>query len=141
MRAYDQARAIRRAGARDQGEEAGDALRALAEHLDAARRLVDLPLGGDSADGRGRGAAAACSAGHDGAVMAYRNRWAPDQDPLSKAIDALGDHLERVISRPDEVRKAFDLPRSILLLRRCVDASVSGRTRTDTVQRPPCSRR
>ena len=43
MRAYDQARAIRRAGARDQGDEAGDALRALAEHLDAARRLVDLP--------------------------------------------------------------------------------------------------
>jgi hypothetical protein len=47
MRAHDQARAIRRVGARDQGEEAGDALRALAEHLDAARRLVDLPLGGD----------------------------------------------------------------------------------------------
>jgi len=49
MRAHDQARAIRRVGARDQGEEAGDALRALAEHLDAARRLVDLPLGGDKA--------------------------------------------------------------------------------------------
>ena len=45
MRASDRARAIRR-GACDQGEEPGDALRALAEHLDAARRLVDLLRGG-----------------------------------------------------------------------------------------------